>query len=94
MKENYEIVQLLLSNDKIDVNVHNTIKICNDKKKTTFSGRTALHAAVKSQNVEIVRLLLSNDTIDVNAKYTYIFDYADEILADKGIQNIYIQLHS
>lgn len=23
MKENYEIVQLLLSNDKIDVNVHN-----------------------------------------------------------------------
>ena len=58
-KENLKIIKLLLSNDKIDVNIIN--KSNNDEKST-------LHLAVQNKNIDIIRFLLSFKNIDFNVK--------------------------
>ena len=53
-----EIIQLLLSNDRIDVNILNT----------ELSSNTALHMAVLKRNSKIIQALLKCNGIDVNVK--------------------------
>lgn len=55
--ENYEIIKLLLANDKIDINY-----------KRKIDNRTALHLAVQINNVAIIKLLLEKKDIDINSK--------------------------
>ena len=57
-KKNTEIVKLLLSNDKIDVNI-----LCKDRYS---QNETALLRAIKNDDLEIVRLLLLNKNININ----------------------------
>lgn len=58
---NIEAVNLLLTNDNIDVNLLNT---------TSYSGsdtkKTALYYAVEKRKTDAVKALLTNDNIDVN----------------------------
>lgn len=59
IKENVEIVKLLLAHNQINVNL-----------KCIAEGvkKTALHIACEKGNVEIVKLLLAHQTIDVNVQ--------------------------
>ncbi len=72
LKENTEIIKLLLENKRIDVNVINTSTFDTawDKGDVYFTEykkeRTALYLAVQKRNIEIINLLLSNNNIDVN----------------------------
>ena len=75
-KENLEIIKLLLSNDKIDINILNifinifikfTIKYFNDIKNQLFH-QTVLHNSVIKQNIDMVKVLLVNSKIDINIK--------------------------
>ena len=66
--ENIEIIKLLLSNDKIDVNSHSILNfIFSNKIILIIVNVTALHKAIELENEEIVKLLLNNNRIDVNA---------------------------
>ena len=60
-KENIEIVKLLLSSQKIDVNCIMLLY-----KLPNLYNETPLHIAVRNENVEIVKLLLSCKNIDPN----------------------------
>ena len=59
-KENFEIIKLLLMNDKININMLNT-----DEENKDI---TVLHLAAKKQNSEIISLLLKQQGIDANIK--------------------------
>ena len=58
-KENIKIIKLLLSNNKIDVNIIN---------KSNKDEKSALHLAVQKESVEITKSLLSFKNIDINIK--------------------------
>ncbi|KAK8897751.1 hypothetical protein M9Y10_015716 [Tritrichomonas musculus] len=62
-----EVVCLLLSQEKIDVNI--PLKMFYEDKLHVSVERCALHKAVYSGHTEIVKMLLENANIDVNAKY-------------------------
>lgn len=65
-EDNIEIIKLLLSHPKIDVNSTASMKASNNE----ISGLTALHDAVKDEKVEIVELLLSHPKINVFMQMT------------------------
>lgn len=74
-KENIEIVKLLLSCEKVDVNKTNQSNKWKLFKQKLFTEETALFLAILRKNVEIVNLLLSCESIDVNLpinRYDYI----------------------
>ena len=56
MRDNIEIVKLLLTNEKINVNIQNFLK------------NTSLHLAAKDEKVEIVRILIHHKGIKTNIK--------------------------
>ena len=56
MKDNFEIVKLLLTNEKININIQNYLK------------NTSLHLAAKNGNIEIVRILIHHKGIKTNIK--------------------------
>ena len=65
--ENLEIVKLLLSNEKININ--NYCKIEKGEASSNnyyYVKETALHIAISKNNIEIVKVLLQNKNIDVN----------------------------
>ena len=67
---NIEIVNLLLLNNRIDVNIknkfHKFLRECSDGQTYVHLERTALNLAIINENIEIVKLLLINDSIDIN----------------------------
>ncbi|KAK8839650.1 hypothetical protein M9Y10_032017 [Tritrichomonas musculus] len=63
-KEDEEMVQLLINNEKVDIN--KTMKT--DSK---IMNKTALHRAIEVGNQSILRLLLKNDFIDCGCKLIY-----------------------
>lgn len=76
---NIDIVELLLNQQKIDVNVISIIKPT--YYSTEKRNSTALHAAVQNKNTEIIKLLLQQKNIDVNVvdeSGKKPIDYADE----------------
>lgn len=66
---NYEIVELLLSQSKIDVNFQ-WVRELNEKKENKHykTVKTALILAVEKENPKMVGLLLSHPKIDVNSE--------------------------
>ncbi|KAK8839044.1 hypothetical protein M9Y10_032510 [Tritrichomonas musculus] len=62
-KGNFEIVQLLVENEAIDVNMKSIKKMSSEKRELT-----PLYAAIKSGNMKIVQLLLDHKNIDINMK--------------------------
>lgn len=72
-----KIVELLLSSQKIDVN----IKISGSYDFYGDNEQAALHIAVKNKNIEIIQLLLNHQGIDLDAVDKYgkkPIDYADD----------------
>lgn len=74
--ENAEIVKLLLTNDKIDVNF-----LHKENKNNYFckfwiqqKGKAPLHAAVEKGNIEIVKVLLTNTKLDINLPYKFLIN--------------------
>ena len=68
---NPEIVELLLSNKKIDVNLHSelfrqTYELDYMKDEEILQKNTGLHIAIEKNNVEVIKLLLFNEKINVN----------------------------
>lgn len=55
-RDNIKIVKLLLTKEKIDINIQNYLK------------NTSLHLAAKKENIEIVRILLHHKRIKINIK--------------------------
>ena len=68
-KGNVDIVKLLLSCNKLDINITN-------------NGKTALFLAVEKENAEIVKLLLTHDKIKVNIINKYKHEYNDGFKVD------------
>lgn len=63
-KENIEIVKLLMSHNKFDVNFP-YMYLGED----SIEEKPPLYFAVEKGNIEIVKLLMSNDKLDVNIPY-------------------------
>ena len=57
-----EIVQLLLSNPKININ----IKLKVYRNDCIIEEKTALFIAIENENIEIIKMLLSKSDIDIN----------------------------
>lgn len=55
--KNIEIIKLLLSNERINVNILN---------KSESGNKTTLHLAVEKEYIEIIKLLLNNKEIEIN----------------------------
>ena len=75
-----EMIEILLSNDKIDANIHD-IKINQkfDKNKIdqnieTKTKMTPLFYAIQFNNIEIVKILLSSNNVDVNC-HSFLSNY-------------------
>ena len=64
-KENIEIIELFLSNPRIDINIP-CIKTLIKTGINEKYERTPLYEAVKIGNIDIIKLLLKNDKIDIN----------------------------
>ena len=71
-KENEKIVELLLSNPKIDLNIKSIFKIwyydqteCRryGSESTKEKENTALYISIKKENIEILKLLLSHQNL-------------------------------
>lgn len=81
-KSNTEIVTILLSSPKINVNI----------KRSYYNGEedeTALHLAVKKKSIHIIMLLLKHQGIDINALDKYgkkPIDYAEN---DENITQLF-----
>ena len=58
-KKNLKIIKLLLSNDKIDVNIIN---------KSSKDEKSSLHLAVQRESIEIIKSLLSFKKTKINIK--------------------------
>lgn len=73
-KGNIDIVKLLLSNPKIDINIvsneYNYFSGNREILKEKYA-KTALFKAVEKENVEIVKLLLERPEININFKEYY-----------------------
>ena len=71
-KNNFEIINLLLSNNKIDVNIPYKEKLFIQIKYLNFYKTkkriTNLYCAVKERNIEVIKLLLNRSDINVNEK--------------------------
>ena len=75
--KNVENAKLLLSNEKIDINLVYKSFYYNYKDNSYFlkmyeeiyTNKTALNFAVEQNNVEIVKLILANANVDINAQY-------------------------
>lgn len=62
---NVEVVKLLLSHPKIDIN---SSSLLNFDGNDVSEEETALHLAVKNEKIEIIKLLLNHEDIDVHSK--------------------------
>lgn len=76
-KENIEIVKLLLSNPKIDLNIKSIVKKwyfahseCRSfgDESTKEEENTALYISIKKENIDILKLLLSHQNLNINEK--------------------------
>lgn len=70
-KENYEIIKLLLMNDKIDPNMryeHTLFGTDAADRWAKCNKKTSLHFAIEKGNIELINLLLTNEKIDVNRR--------------------------
>ena len=67
---NSEIVNLLLSQENIDINKKLTTK-CTYFYKDEIYERSALHIAIEKRNFQTAKILLNSNKIDVNAKTNY-----------------------
>lgn len=71
---NVEIINLLLTNSKIDVNIpFKSIYSWIDYEKGTVTDQVKLplHVAVEKGNVDVIKILLKNKNVDRNAKDFY-----------------------
>ena len=69
---NTEIVRLLLSHSKIDVNkkIYDLVFIKNFVNgKIVINFKPALYFAIETRNMDIIKLLLSHKDIDINAPF-------------------------
>ena len=69
--EYFQIVELLLSNDKININCLCKIEKGNNERYAinySCDEKAALHICVQKRNKKIVNLLLQNQNIDINMK--------------------------
>lgn len=68
---NNKMVQLLLENEKIDVNMRNKLVTTNISRKDKINKnkveeKTALNLAIENENIDVVFLLLKNDKINID----------------------------
>ncbi|KAK8834772.1 hypothetical protein M9Y10_003628 [Tritrichomonas musculus] len=85
-KGNLEIIQYLLSSEKVDINIPNRSETIIDSDKDEYSYdatdsdlettkdteiKTALYFAVENEKIEILKLLLNNEKIDANIPCEY-----------------------
>lgn len=82
-KGNLELIKILLSNEKVDINAIVKLETYIDDEKDIYDSatdaeiqetvenesKTALYFAVENEKLELIYLLLSNDKIDVNLAY-------------------------
>lgn len=74
--EKLEILKLLLTNEKVDVNITceytERYKLCTYRRSRKYycEEKTSLYLDVEYKNVEIINALLSNKKIVVNKSYT------------------------
>lgn len=68
--QSYDIVNILLLNENIDVNILSTISYCdyidNEITEESIKSNTALNLAVINENFEMVKILLKCKNINLN----------------------------
>ena len=66
-KRNDETVDLLFSNDKIDINhIYDNNEISERDQLVETSEQTSLHIYIESEDIGTIKLLLKSDKLDVN----------------------------